>query len=113
MNLAERILSAFTSDETGDTIDPDDIESNCHASPIDADGPTDVWCGADAVTFGVRPSGHRVYLCDDHARQVARFDGGVFDEDARPAIVDCKRCHKPTPRNKVNHERICDDCQLD
>jgi len=89
---------------------PDDIDSNCSANPIDADGPTDVWCGNDAVTMCFRPAGHRVYLCQEHAEQALRFGDDVFDGDA-PTLVTCKRCVKPTPRNRINIDGICEDCE--
>lgn len=90
--------------------DPDDIESNCSANPIDADGPTDVWCGADAVTICFRPSGHRVYLCRDHAKQANRFGDDVFS-DGIPTLVTCKRCVRPTPRDRISIDTICEGCE--
>jgi len=91
-------------------VNPDDIDSNCSANPIDADGPTDVPCGNDAVTMCFRPDGRRSYLCQDHAEQALRFDDDVFDDDA-PTLVTCKRCVKPTPRHRIDVDGICEKCQ--
>jgi len=90
--------------------DPDDIDSKCSANPIDADGPTDVWCGQESVTYCFRPAGHRVYLCEDHAKQATRFGDDVF-ADGAPTLVSCMRCVRPTPRNRMNVDRICEECQ--
>lgn len=92
--------------------DPDGIDSNCHANPLDADAATDVWCGEDAVTFVFKPAGHRVYLCREHAEQVNRFGDDAF-ADGPPTAVVCKRCNKFTPRDRVSVEKICDECQAD
>lgn len=92
--------------------DPDGIDSTCHAPPIDAEGPTDARCGDDAVTFVFRPAGHRVYLCRAHAELMNRFGDDMF-ADGHPTAVDCKRCHKPTPKSRINFDKICEECQVD
>ena len=90
--------------------DPDGIDSNCSANPLDANGPATTRCGVDAVTYAFRPGGHRVYLCRDHAEAINRFDDDAF-RDGHPTIEVCKRCHLPTPRDRVNQDTICEDCQ--
>lgn len=93
--------------------DPDGIDSNCHANPLDADGQTDVWCGEDAVAVVFKPAGHRVYLCREHAEQVNRFGDDAFAGDDPPTTVECKRCFKFTPKHRINHEGICEECQVE
>jgi hypothetical protein len=105
----------MTNDTKGDfdvevEADPADIDSNCSLNPIDADGPTNVWCGNDAVTYFFRPAGHRVYACRKHAQQATRFGDDVFGDGA-PTLATCKRCAKPTPRRRVNIDGICEKCQ--
>lgn len=92
--------------------DPDKIDSTCHANPLDADGATDVWCGENAVAVVSKPAGHRVYLCQEHAEQLQRFNDAVFDGDGIPTAVVCKRCNQFTPRNRVNFDKICENCQV-
>lgn len=102
-----------TNDVDGSVVvtDPDGIDTKCSANPLDAEGPTDVWCGNDAVTFVFKPAGHRVYLCEEHAKHANRFGDDVF-ADGPPSLVICKRCLKFTPRDRINHERICEECQV-
>lgn len=90
--------------------DPDGIDSNCHANPIEAEAAVDHMCGEDAVTFVFKPAGHRVYLCRDHAEQVNRFGDDVF-ADGHPSTVVCKRCLRFTPKDRVNFDKICEECQ--
>ena len=100
----------MTSDVAVD--DPDGIDSNCHGNPIEAEAAVDNWCGNDAVTFVFKPSGHRVYVCRDHAEQMNRFGDDAFD-DGNPTAVVCKRCLQYTPRDRVNVEKICEECQVE
>lgn len=90
--------------------DPDTIESNCYENPIEADAPVDNTCGNDAVTYIFRPAGHRSYICREHAEQATRFGDDVF-EDGNPTLVTCKRCLRPTPRNRVTPDKICEGCE--
>lgn len=105
----------MSTDSTGDfdvevEADPEDIDSNCSANPIDADGKTNAPCGNPAVTYCFRPAGHRVYLCEAHGKQATRFGDDVF-ADGAPTLVPCKRCVRPTPRRRINVDGICEDCQ--
>jgi hypothetical protein len=90
--------------------DPDGIDSTCHATPHGAEGPADVTCDGDAVSYVFRPAGHRVYLCRDHADDVTRFGDDAF-ADGHPTAVTCTRCLRYTPRHRVDADRICTDCQ--
>jgi hypothetical protein len=90
----------------------EEIDSKCHGNPIDADAAVDNWCGNDASTFVFKPAGHRVYVCLEHAEQVIRFGDEAF-RGTHPTVVVCKRCQKYTPKDRVNFEKICEDCQAD
>lgn len=90
---------------------PSKIDSLCHGNPIGADGPTDVWCGNEAINWAYRVRGHRVYVCQEHAEEIDRFDDGVFDGDSHPRVGDCERCQSLTPADRLNHEGICEDCR--
>lgn len=95
------------------SIDPDQaeaIDSKCSSNPIGANGPTDVWCGNNAVAYCFRPGGHRSYLCHDHVEQANRFGDDVFT-DGPPTLETCKRCVKPTPRDRTNIDGICEECE--
>jgi len=89
--------------------DPEGIDSVCHANPKDAEAAVDLMCGNDAVTFVFKPAGHRVYLCRDHAEDVNRFGDDAF-ADGHPSAVVCKRCLRFTPRDRVNIDKICEEC---
>lgn len=86
----------------------DPLDSNCYATPLDAEGPTDEVCGEDATTFAYLRNGARRYLCEAHAEEVDRFGD---TDDPHPAIVECKRCQRPTPLSKVGFDGICQSCQ--
>jgi hypothetical protein len=90
--------------------DPDRIDSNCSQVPIGVEGPTDARCDADAVTFVFRPSGHRVYLCQEHAELVNRFGDDAF-ADGKPTVYPCDRCNKPTLTKRMNADGLCEECQ--
>lgn len=97
-----------------------DIDSNCYAPPIGAEGPTDAKCGDDATTYVMLPSGARKYICRAHAEEVERFD--VVDEDGEvvesfadedhPVAVVCEACQKLTPKSKIDFEKRCEECQI-
>lgn len=91
------------------TVDTDgEFDSNCYCTPLDAEGPTEETCGRDATTYVFLRHGARRYICADHAAEVDRFGG---TDDPHPHVVECKRCQKPTPIDRVNGDGICTDCQ--
>jgi hypothetical protein len=98
-------------DDLSFDVDPDDIDSVCYENPILADAPVDNICGNEAVTYIFRPAGNRSYICRDHAEEATRFGDDVFDGDGKPTLVSCKRCLRPTPRNRVSVDKICEECE--
>lgn len=86
-----------------------DLDSVCYAAPIDADGPVNDTCGADATTYVFLHNGVRRYVCAEHAEQVDRFDDDV--DENHPTVTECDRCLKLTPINHVDRDMICDACR--
>lgn len=92
-------------------MEPDpgiDIDSNCYAAPIDADGPVEDTCGNDATTYIFLQNGVRRYVCPEHAEQVDRFDE---TDEPHPHAVACERCRKLTPVADVDRDRVCTECR--
>lgn len=85
------------------------VDSNCFAHPLDAEGPVEDTCGNDAKTYVMLRKGVRRYICEDHAEEVDRF--GETEED-HPVVTDCERCRKLTPVEHVDHNLICEECQI-
>lgn len=86
-----------------------EVESNCYAPPLGAEGPTDETCGNDATTFVKTRGGYRKYICDDHADEVDRFD---IPLDGHPITVLCEACQRITPVEKADVEGRCVECQI-
>lgn len=90
--------------------DPSKIESNCYAPPLDAEGPTDERCKADATTYVTLSSGIRRYICEDHAVQIDRF--GDLDLEDHPTVALCDACQRLAPKEKVGFDGRCVDCEI-
>lgn len=58
-----------------------DIDSRCERKLVEEDDADTILprCKAETVTWFARESGIRLYVCEDHAREVLRF--GEVDED--------------------------------
>lgn len=88
-----------------------EVDSNCFAPPLEADGPTAEICKDDASTYVITRRGHRKYICPSHAAEVDRFDD--VDTEDHPRVSVCEACMRLTPVVKVDHEGRCVDCQID
>lgn len=55
------------------------VESRCHRKLPDSDGPGLGRCKDESVTWFSDERGSRIYVCEEHAREVLRF--GEADED--------------------------------
>ena len=86
-----------------------DIDSTCYAPEPERDMGE---CGGEAVTYAVLKSGVRVYLCEDHAEEAARFDDrdDDFETGPHPKVAACRACGKVTPVAKTNVSGTCPDC---
>jgi len=90
--------------------DPTAIESTCDAPPIDAEGPTDERCNADATTWVHLSSGIRLYVCEAHAAEVDRFDD--VDTDDHPTVTVCEACQSLAPVDVVDFDGRCRECRV-
>lgn len=103
----------------GDVVlcDPSKIDSTCEATAFDADAPSTSKCGRDAVTWAFKRSGHRLYLCRDHAESFANqanqsgVDAGDLWGDHAPKVDVCDGCGDLRRPAVLLPDGRCAECQ--
>lgn len=67
-------------------------------------------CGGDAAGWTFSSDGRRVYVCEDCAGAIDRYDE-TDDGEPHPRGQLCRTCSRLTHLSDLNHQRRCPDCE--